>query len=388
MLIPINYNLRSLLSRRATTLATAFGIALVVFVLASALMLAEGVERTMGSAGRPDIAIVIRKGSSAEMDSNVEDPQVGLIKAMPGVKQIGGQPVGAGEVVVVAAMEKVGAVGVTNVSIRGLGDTSGELRPNVKVLEGKRPTPGSDEAMVGARIRGRIKGLELGQRFDIKKNRPVAIVGVFADNGSAHESEVWVSSDVVKTSFGREGVVSSVRVELESLASFDAFRTAVEQDKRLGLMALREDEFFEKQSEGTSMFIRVLGSVVAVCFAIGAMIGAAITMYASIANRRREIGILRALGFSRLGILLSFLLESALLALAGGVLGAAASFAMGTVEFSMLNMSSWSEMVFRFELTPSILATSLIAAAEMGIVGGFLPALRASRTSPLVAMRG
>ncbi|MSP26862.1 MAG: ABC transporter permease [Myxococcales bacterium] len=388
MFVPLSYNVRSLLVRRATTLATAVGIALVVFVLASALMLAEGVEKTMGSAGRPEIAIVVRKGSTAEMGSSVEEHEVGLVKSMPGVKKVNGEPIGVGEVVVVASMEKLGANGITNVSIRGTSDASASFRPNVKVLEGRLPTPGADEAMVGMRISGRIKGLALGERFDIKKNRPVAIVGVFSDDGSAHESEVWLSADIVKSSFGREGAVSSVRVELESLASFEVFQAAVEKDKRLGLTAMRETDYFEKQSEGMSMFIRILGSIVAVCFAIGAMIGAAITMYASIAHRKREIGILRALGFSRLGILASFLFESVLLALFGGVMGAAAAFGMGAVEFSMLNMSSWSEMVFRFVLTPKILVTSLVASVAMGLLGGLLPAIRAARTSPLTAMRG
>ena len=389
MLVPIRYNLRSLMVRRSTTLATAIGIALVVWVLASAFMLAEGVKKTLGSAGRPDIAIVLRKGSDAELGSTIEEPQVGLIKAMPGVKKVGGQPVGAGETIVVAAMEKVGGGGgVTNMQIRGINEDGEKLRPNVKVIDGRRPTPGADEAMVGVKINGRFKDIALGSKFDIKKNRAIAVVGVFQDGGSAHESELWIDRDVVRSAYGRASTVSSVRVELESLASFDTFRVAVEQDKRLGLQAMRESEYYDKQSEGTSKFISILGTLVAFCFAIGAMIGASITMYASIANRQREIGILRALGFSRLGILLSFLLEAVLLAFGGGVLGALASLAMGAVRFPILNQSSWSEMVFSFQPTAAIVGYSLLAAAGMGIVGGFLPAVRAARVSPLAALRG
>jgi putative ABC transport system permease protein len=386
--IPLRYNLRSLLVRRATTAATAFGIALVVFVLASALMLAEGVKRTMGSSGRPDVAIVLRKGSGAELESGVDDPQVGLILAQPGVKQEKGQPIGVGEVVVVSAMEKVGADGVTNAQLRGIAPESYLLRPHVKVIAGRKPNPGTDEAMIGARIRGRIKGLELGQSFDIKKNRPVQVVGVFEDGGSSHESEVWIDRDVLKSAFGREGGMSSVRVVLDSPATFDVFQAGVEQDKRLGLMAQRETTYYEKQSEGTSLFISVLGSMVAFFFSLGAMIGASITMYASVANRQREIGTLRALGFGRASILLCFLAEAVLLALVGGALGALASLAMGSVSFSMINFQSWSEMVFTFRPTPQIMVTSLVAAMAMGVVGGFLPAVRAARVSPLTAMRG
>jgi putative ABC transport system permease protein len=388
VIVPLKYNLRSLLVRRATTAATAIGIALVVFVLASALMLSEGVKKTLGSAGRPDVAIVLRKGSNAELESGIEDPQVNLVRSMPGVKRDAGEPLGSGEIVVVAAMEKLGAAGVTNVQLRGVTEDAYRLRPELRVVRGRRPTPGADEALVGVRIAGRIKGLELGQAFDIKKNRPVTVVGTFEAGGSAHESEVWVDREVLRTSYGRQGSLSSVRVALESPSAFEGFRANVEQDKRLGLMALREPVYYEKQSEGLSLFISVLGSVVAFFFSLGAMIGATITMYASIANRQREIGTMRALGFSRSSILFCFLVEAVLLALVGGALGALASLGMGSVQFSMINFASWSEMVFRFEPTARIVVTSLVVSMLMGVLGGFLPAVRAARTSPLAAMRG
>jgi putative ABC transport system permease protein len=388
MMIPLKYNLRSLAVRRRTTAATALGIALVVFVLASALMLSAGVKKTMGDAGKADVAIVLRKGSDNELGSGVEEPQVGLIKSMPGVKKDGNQPIGVGEVVLVLALEKLGADGVTNVQVRGTTEAARKLRPDVTVIDGRLPAPGSDEVMIGARIRGRFRGCDLGQTIEMKKNRPAKVVGIFTDAGSAHESEVWADLDTLRSSFGREGAVSSVRVKLESEASFDTFQTAVEQDKRLGLMAMRETVYYEKQSEGTSLFISILGSVIAFFFSLGAMIGAMITMYASIANRQREIGTLRALGFSRSAILLSFLIEGVLLSAIGGIVGALASLAMGTVKFSMMNFASWSEMVFKFEATPRVIITSLIAALTMGFVGGFLPAIRAARVSPLAAMRG
>ncbi|MDP9148524.1 MAG: FtsX-like permease family protein [Myxococcota bacterium] len=387
-MIPVRYNVRSLAVRKATTIATAGGIALVVFVLASSLMLSAGIKKTLGSSGKPDNAIVLRMGSDAELGSVVEESSVALILAAPGVKTDDrGQPLGTAEIVTVAAMPKIGVDGVTNVSFRGVADDVTRFRPDVRIVAGRPARPGSDEAVIGARIRGRIKGLELDQSFDIKKNRPVKVVGVFEAEGSAYESEVWVDRELLRDAYHREGIVSSVRVRLDSPTKFDAFRSSIENDKRLGLQALRESAFYERQSEGAATFVSALGTIVSVFFALGAMIGATITMYAAVANRQREIGTLRALGFSRASILVSFLLEAVVLAGAGGAIGAAASLAMGLVHFSMINFASWSEIVFSFDPTPPILLTAVLFACGMGVLGGFFPAVRAARTSPLRAIR-
>ncbi len=384
-MIPVKYNVRSLAVRKATSLATAFGIALVVFVLASSLMLSEGIKRTLSSGGKSDVAIVLRRGSDNELSSTVDTSSVSLIAAGPGVRR----DVGAsGELIVVAAMEKIGAVGVTNVTIRGVNEAAMKLRPEVKVIEGRAPQPGRDEVMVGKRIRGRFKGVQLGQTFELRKNRPVTVVGVFEAAGSSNESELWCDIDVLRAAFKREGIVSSVRVKLDSPAAFDAFKATMEGDKQYGFLAQRETEFLEKQSENTALFISVLGTLISVFFAIGAMIGAMITMYAAVANRQREIGTLRALGFSRRSILASFLIESVTLAMFGGLVGAGASMLMGFVKFSMMNFSSWSEIVFTFEPTPQVIITALLFAGAMGLFGGFFPAVRAARVSPIQAMRG
>lgn len=388
-MIPIRYNVRSLAVRKATTIATAFGIALVVFVLASSLMLSAGIRKTLGSSGRADNAIVLRMGSDAELGSTVEESSVPLILAAPGVKvDAQGKPLGSSEVVVVAAMPKLGADGVTNVTIRGLSGDTARFRPEVHVVEGRPPKDGADEVMIGSRIRGRIAGLDLGQTFELKKNRPVTVVGVFEASGSSYESEVWGDTDLVRQAYHREGIYSSVRVQLESPTKFDAFRAGIENDKRLGLEALRETDFYEKQSEGVALFVGVLGTSVSIFFAAGAMIGAMITMYGAVASRQREIGTLRALGFSRSSVLTSFLFEAVLLSLIGGAAGAAASMLMGFVQFSMVNQASWSEIVFSFDPTPRVLTTALVFACGMGLFGGLLPAVRAARTSPLKAIRG
>lgn len=387
-MIPIAYNLRGLAVRRTSTIASALGIGMVVFVLAAALMLSDGIKRTLGKGGRPDNAIVLRKGSDAEMASGIDLEALKLIAAAPGVRRgEHGRPLLAGEVIVMVIGEK-GDGGLSNVTVRGVPDGAAALRPELVVREGRAPRPGTNEVMIGKRLRGRFKGFEVGRSFELRKNRPAQIVGVFSAGGSAYESEAWGSLDAIQSAFGREGYVSSIRVRLESAAAFDGFKTYVEQDKRLGLDALREPVFLEKQGEGTSVFFGMMGAVIAFFFSLGAMIGAMITMYAAVSDRQREIGVLRAIGFSRVGILGSFLLESVLLALLGGLVGIAGASLMGFVKISTMNFDSWSEVVFSLTPTPQILAVALIAAGGMGVLGGFLPALRASRVSPTVAMRG
>ncbi|MGK3986040.1 ABC transporter permease [Sorangium sp. So ce136] len=388
-MIPVAYNVRNLVVRKTTTVATAAGLGLVVFVFASVLMLANSVERTMGRTARSDVAVVIRKGSDVEMASSVEEQQIGVILASPEVaRRQDGKPDGVAEVVAVINLDKLGTDGVSNVQVRGVPDDVLAFRPQVTIVEGRPAKPGTDEVIVGQAIYGRFKGLSLGESFELRKNRPVKVVGVFSDGGSSSESEVWADLHTTRSAFGREGSVSAVRARLGSASKFDAFEASIEQNRNLGLEAMRESDYYEKQSEGTSLFIKAMGVLIAVFFSIGAMIGAMITMHASIANRQREIGTLRALGFSRLSILTSFLIESILLALVGGALGVLAALGMRFVRFSTINFASFSEIVFTFEPTPGILIASVLVAVVMGVLGGFFPALRAARISPIQAMRG
>lgn len=388
-MIPIKYNYRNLVVRKTTTIAAAFGLALVVFVFAAAQMLGAGITRTLGRAANPDSAIVLRKGSGSEMESGIEENQVNLVLAQ--AAQIGAskKPPGVGEVLVVILLDKLGTTnGVSNVTVRGVPEDVFEFRTTAKIVEGRLPKPGSDEVVVGSGIRGRFRGLELGQSFDIKKNRPVTVVGVFSDEGSSFESEVWADIHTARAAFGREGYVSSIRVRLDAASKFDAFKALVEQNRQLGLSVQREADYYAKQSEMTADFLTIMGTMIAVLFSFGAMIGATITMNAQVANRQREIGTLRALGFSRRSILTSFLLESLVLAFVGGGIGALAALALGFVKITMLNAGTWSEMAFSFEPTPDILVRAMLLAGFMGVVGGFLPAIRAARVSPIEAMRG
>lgn len=388
-MIPIAYNLGSLAVRRRTTATAVLGIALVVFVLAGALMLTAGIRRTLGSTGRADGALVIRMGSDAELSSNLDQASVGLILEGPEVRRTAkGAALGSGEVVVVTALAKLGTDGVSNVNVRGVADNVWQVRPDAHIVDGLPAKAGTDEAVIGARIRGRFKGVQLGQSVELRKGRSARIVGVFEAGGSSFESEIWADLDTVRTAFGREGIVSSATVQLLSPESFDAFKERIEHDKNLGLEAMRETEYYEKQSEDLAKFIGVLGVMISAFFSIGAMIGAMITMYASVSSREREVGTLRALGFSRRSVLASFMLESCIVSLLGGAVGCVASLALGTVKFSMINFATWSEIVFVFQPTARILVTAMISAVAMGVLGGFLPAVRAARLRPVEAMRG
>jgi putative ABC transport system permease protein len=390
-MVPISYNVRSLLNRKTTTIATALGIGLVVFVLGAVLMLGHGLQQTLTASGRPDNGMVLRKGSDGELSSTIDTQSVGLILSAPGVKKDDkGRPMGVGEVVVVILLERPGGEGkLANVTVRGTTEASIAVRPGLHVVDGRPPQPGTDEVMVGKALLGRFDGLSLGSSFDLKKNRPVKVVGVFEAGGSAYESEVWADIDTVRTSFGRTSMVSSVVVRLESQSKYDGFAQTVETDKSLGLNAMRETEYFDKQAGPMLGFIMGLGITIAILFAIGSMIGAVITMYGAVAQRSREIGTLRALGFSRRAILFSFVLESVVLAVMGGLVGVVAALGASVVigDVSMTNFSTWSEIVFRLQATPQILVTAVAVGAIMGLLGGLFPAIRAARMSPIAAMR-
>lgn len=388
-MIPLSYNLRNLRVRKATTIATALGVGLVVFVLAAALMLSEGLRHAMVTAGSPDTAIVLRKGADGELSSAIEENLIGIIGAAPGARMASnGQPDVVGEIVIVVQMQTPDGSGSSNVMLRGVPEQGLEFRPQVSIVEGRPPKPGTTEVIVGRAIAGRFRNLELGGEIELKKNLPGKVVGIFEADGSSYESEVWGDVFVLKDAFGRDNVVSSVRVRLEDAAAFEGFEAAVELDQRLALEAYREPKFYADQSQGTAIFISAIGVTITVFFSVGAMIGATITMYGAVSQRGSEIGVLRALGFSRSSIMLSFLFEALLLSLLGAVLGVSTALGLGLVEFSILNFQTFSEIVFRFVPTPGILLTAAVAGGLMGIVGGFFPAVRASRVSPIEAMRG
>jgi putative ABC transport system permease protein len=389
-MIPVRYSLRSLLVRKTTTLATVLGIALVVFVLAAALMLLTGVDQTLGASGQKDHAIVLRSGSDAELSSAVDTKSLGIVLAAPGIKKdADGRPLGAGEIVVVVLGQRTGAPDqLSNVQVRGVTDKVFALRPAARIVEGRPAKPGTDEAVIGARIRGRFDGLELGREFELKHNRKVQIVGVFEAGGSSFDSEVWADVDTVAQAFGRTGVVSSVTVAMESPSSFDGLANAIEQDKQLGLDVTRETAFFAKQTKYPALFIGIMAWTSTAFFMIAAIIGAFITMNTAVASRTREIGTLLALGFRGGSVLVSFVIESIALALIGAAIGIVCASFMSFAKFSMLNQVTWSEIVFDFKLTPDVVMTAVVIGVVMGFIGGFIPAFKAARIKPVEAMRG
>jgi putative ABC transport system permease protein len=389
-MIPIAYNVRSLTRRWRTTVATAIGVALVVFVLASALMLSQGIQNAMAQSARDDGVIVLKRGAESEFGSVIEQSSVGIALAAPGVlRDDAGKPVGVAETMVVSALPKLGAPDdqVSNILVRGISEESLSFRPEVRIVEGRSIRPGTNEAIVGVRLRGRFPGLELGESFELRKNRGLTVVGVFDAEGTSYESEIWADGDTVRSAFGRDGVVSSIRARLTDPSAFDAYQAQLEGDKRLGLAVKRERVFLQEQSQGITVFVTVLGTLITLFFSIGATIGAMITMHAAIEHRQREIGVLRALGFPRRAILSSFVLESTMLALVGGAIGAAASLVMGDVEFSMVNFATWAEIVISFTPSGATVGVALFVACIMGLVGGFFPAIRATRISPIEALK-
>lgn len=389
MAIPLSYTTRSLWARRATTLATAFGIALVVFVLAASQMLASGMRATLLRSGSEARVLVMQKEAYAEADSRIPQSALGLAAAAPGVaKGPDGAPLASGESLVqILVSQKSEPELVGAIQVRGVSEDVFALRPEIRVVRGRPPAPGSDEAMVGAAIEGDYEKLEQGGEVTLKKGRDIRIVGVFEADGSAYESEVWTGLDVVRTSMGWEGYLGVVTVQLESPSSYDTFASVLEADKTQGLSVTRERTYYEKVSEGLSRSVQTLGDLVTLIFACGATLGAAITMNGAIAQRRREIGVLRALGFSAPAVLLAFLVEAGALALAGGLAGVTLASSLSLAQFSMVNFGTGNEIAFPFEPDGRILLRSLFFGALVGVVGGLFPAISAARTSPAAAMR-
>ena len=383
-MVPIQYNARSLLVRKITTLATAFGIALVVFVFAGALMFNAGVNRALATSGRTDTVIVLRKGSDAELTSAIGNDYLGLFRGPPQVSQAGGM---IGEIVVIITADHADGDSVSNVLVRGTPGNGIEFRPEVKITKGRAPKPGANEAIVGQAIAGRFKGMSTGGTFNLRRNAPLTVVGEFSAGGSTYESEVWADLDYVRNSLGRQAVVSSARIRLNTPADFDAYRQTIETDKRFSMKVMRESDYYEKQSQQTGQFFTIMGLALAIMTSIAAMIGAAITMNGAIAHRSREIGTLRALGFSRRSVLMSFLLEAIILAVIGGVIGSVAVLALSLVSVPLINFVTFSEIVIRFHPEPSVFVKALIFSGVMGLLGGLVPAIRASRVSPVEAMR-
>ena len=391
MKLPLAYIARNLWVRRLTTVLTAGGMALVVFVFAAVLMLEAGLRQTLVATGSADNVLAIRKGAATEVQSGIAREQAALIESLPQVARgADGAPRVSKEVVVLNSLPKRNADGSTsasrsNVPIRGVPPIGLALRPQVQLVQGRMFRPGASEIVVGASVARQFAGVELGQSLSFAQ-RQWQVVGIFDAGRTAFDSEIWGDAEQLSQAFRRTGY-SSVIAQLDSPQAFEALLAAVEADPRLTVEIKRERQFYEDQSRALSNFLRFLGLTLSVIFSLGAIIGAAITMYAAVATRTGEIGTLRALGFARRSILAAFLLESLLLAALGGLVGLVAASFLQAITISTTNFQSFSELAFSFALTPGIVAGSIGFALAMGLVGGFLPAVKASRMRIVEALR-
>lgn len=384
--IPYYYSLRNLWTRRLTTCLTAAGMAMVVYVFAATLMLAEGLRKTLVETGSHDNVVVIRKAAGSEVQSGIDRLQASIVESLPEVA-IGadGRPLLAKEMVVLINLLKRGTNKPANVVIRGIGPQSLVLRPQVKLREGRMPHPVSAEVVAGASIARRFKGGGMGETLHFGM-RDWTVVGVFDAGTTGFNSEIWGDADQLMQAF-RRPVYSSVLFRLRDSSQFETVSQGIEGDPRLTLEAKRETRYYLDQSEAMARFLRILGVTLTIIFSLGAVIGAMITMYAAVANRTVEIGTLRALGFGKGSILLAFILESLFLGLLGGVAGLFAASFMQLITISTMNWATFSELAFNFTMTGEIVWKSLIFSLVMGFVGGVLPAFRAARMNIVDALR-
>jgi len=357
-----------------------------VFVFATVLMLDAGLKQTLVATGEYDNVVAIRKGSETEIQSGITRPQAAVLETHPAVAYgADGRPLASKETVILISLRKVGAQKPSNVIIRGTSAMGLTLRPQVRIVEGRMFRPGTSEVIAGGSIASGFRGAGLGETLRFA-SRDWTVVGVFDAGRTGFDSEIWGDAEQMLQAFRRTGF-SSVIFKLVDSDRFDAVKQTLESDPRLTVEAKREQRFYADQSESLAKFITYLGTSISIIFSIGAIIGAMITMYASVASRVAEIGTLRALGFSRGAILVAFLGESLLLGLLGGIVGLVAASFMQALSISTTNFQTFAEVAFSFTLTPAIIIASIAFALTMGFAGGFLPAASAARMKIVDALR-
>jgi putative ABC transport system permease protein len=385
-MIPLSYSIRNLKTRRLTTILTVSGMALVVFVFATILMLTEGLKKTLVETGSYENVVIIRTSSASEVQSGIARDQASIVETDPEVA-LGpdGKPLLAKETVVLIGLPKTSTGKDSNVTIRGISEQSLALRPQVRLIKGRMPKAGSTEIATGLSIVKRFKGADMGDmlRFGTRDWR---VVGVFDAGNMGFSSEIWADADQLMQTFRRQ-VYSSVLFKLRDTTRFDALKSRIETDPRLTLEAKRETRYYLDQSEMMAKFLNILGISLTIIFSLGAIIGAMITMYSSVANRTAEIGTMRAIGFQKISILGSFLVEALLLGLSGGITGLFVASFLQFFTISTLNFQTFSELAFSFTMTTGIVTKAMGFSLIMGLVGGVLPAFRAARMNIVESLR-
>jgi putative ABC transport system permease protein len=387
MPLPISYNVRNVRTRWQVSLLAVIGIGLVVTVFVALMAMRTGFTLALRSTGVPDNAMIVQRGSASELTSWVPLDHRNKIVVDPRVA-VGtdGRPMASPEIVVVGAMPRRGDGLQTNVTIRGVTPNAFEVRGGIQIVQGRAFQPGLDEIIVGKRISDRIRGLDLGATIPIQRHQ-WKIVGVFTSRGGAFESEIWGDLDAMAGPFRRQGGSNALAVRLKDPSTLESFDRWIRDDPEMQLEAVQEQKYYEDQSGGLSGTLLFLVAFVSIIMGLGAVFGALNTMYAIVAARTREIGTLRAIGFSRRSILFSFVVESVILALAGGVLGCLLAFPINGFTTASGQTPSFSEVAFAFQITPDILAGGLVFATIMGFLGGLLPAFRGARLPITSALR-
>lgn len=388
MKVPFSYNWRNLWARKLTTGLTVIGISLVVFVFAAVLMLSEGIRDTMVATGSKDNVIIIRKGSTSDLLSVIMRDQIDLIATFPEMqKNPDGSIMASADVVTMINLDKKGSGDMGNIYLRGMANPANNIRSQVKLTEGRWFRPGQAEAVVGNKVHDLFQGAEVGKEIEIG-SRKLLVVGVMDAGKTGFASEIWSDSDLILNEYNRANAFSTFTFHLGNQDDFEVIKTRLSSEKRLqDLEVKREQDYYLEQSQFMATFITALGLVVTIIFSFGAMIGAMITMYAAVSNRTTEIGTLRALGFKRRSIMTAFLVEAVVLALIGCLVGLVLASGLQAVTFSTTNFGTFSELAFGFSMSTATVISTVVFALIMGLVGGFLPAVRASRLNIVSALR-
>lgn len=380
-------NLRNLPQRIGTSSVAVFGVACVVGVLIGVMSMASGFQRTMTSAGSATTALVMRSGSTSELNSGMGYEQTQLIANSPGIQRENGEPIASAELYVIVDLLKRSTLTSANVPLRGVEANAFKVRDNVQIIEGRRFEPGRNELIVGRGAHNQFANLDVGSTIKFGPTE-WTVVGIFSAGGGLSESELWCDVRILQDAYRRGNSFQSVRAKLTSPEALEDFKTAIASNPQLDMEAQLETDYLAAQAEPVSMFIKAIGYPVAILMALGAIFGAINTMYASVSTRTREIATLRALGFGAFPVAFSTLFESLVLSLIGGAIGSLVVYLLfNGYSVSTLNFSSFSQVVFDFAVTADLLVQGVIAAAIIGVVGGLFPAIRAARLPVATALR-
>ncbi len=379
-------NLKSIPQRLGPSLVIVIGLAGVVAVFTALLAMAEGFSSTLAATGSRDVALVLRGGSAAELNSGLSREEVALIKLGPGIrKDAEGKPLASGEILVIAELFKKGETrNGSNITVRGVEPASFALRPKQRIAEGRMFKPGLRELVVGRGVVKQFEGVAVGKSIRMRGSE-WTVVGIF-ESGDAHESELWTDAEVAQSSFGRNGY-SSVLAGLDGEKSLKTLEASLKADPRVNVDLISQQDYFSSQTQQFRTTIGYLAGVVTVIMALGAIFAALNTMFAAVATRAKEIATLRALGFGSMSVLVSVMFEALVLSLAGGLIGAIVAYLL----FNNLSVSTlganFTQVVFAFKVTPKLVGMGLVIAVAVGFIGGLLPSISAARKPVTTALR-